>query len=130
MASLGSVRLTPEKEAPVSDCLFCRIAAGSLPAKIVHQDPQCVAFEDLHPQAPTHVLVIPRKHVSSLRECGPEDQAILGHLLLACAAVARQKGLGEHGYRIVANSGRDGGQTVFHLHFHLLGGRAMTWPPG
>lgn len=114
----------------MSDCLFCRIAAGSLPATIVHQDPQCVAFEDLHPQAPTHVLVIPRKHVSSLRECSQEDQAILGHLLLACASVARQKGLLEQGYRIVANSGRDGGQTVFHLHFHLLGGRAMAWPPG
>jgi histidine triad (HIT) family protein len=114
----------------VSDCLFCRIAAGSLPAKIVLQDPQCVAFEDLHPQAPTHVLVIPRKHVNALRDCGQEDQAMLGHLLLTCAAVARQKGLAEHGYRVVANSGRDGGQTVDHLHFHVLGGRAMTWPPG
>lgn len=114
----------------MSDCLFCRIVAGSLPAKIVHQDEQCVAFEDIHPQAPTHILVIPRKHVSSLRDCGEEEQAILGHLLLTCAALARQKGLSENGYRIVANSGRDGGQTVFHLHVHLLGGRAMKWPPG
>jgi histidine triad (HIT) family protein len=114
----------------VSDCIFCRIVAGAIPAKIVHQDDQVMAFDDVNPQAPVHVLVIPRRHVASLGECDPRDAPLLGHLALTCAMVARQKGIAETGFRIVTNTGAHAGQSVFHVHFHLLGGRAMAWPPG
>ena len=110
-------------------CLFCKIIEGSIPSKPVYQDDQCFAFQDINPQAPVHVLVIPRKHVASLAEAQKEDQALLGHLLLAAAEVARMKGLAD-GYRTVISTGRDGGQTVDHIHVHVLGGRAMHWPPG
>jgi histidine triad (HIT) family protein len=114
----------------VSDCLFCRIAARTIPSKIVYEDDVAVAFEDVNPQAPVHVLVVPRKHVPSLKGADSGDAALLGHLLLTCVNIAREKGIAESGYRIVANTGSEGGQTVFHLHFHVLGGRAMHWPPG
>ena len=110
-------------------CLFCKIVDGSIPSTAVYQDEQCYAFADLHPQAPVHVLVAPREHVVSLAETDPTDRALLGHLLWAAAEIARSKGLAK-GYRVVINTGQDGGQTVDHLHVHLLGGRPLAWPPG
>jgi histidine triad (HIT) family protein len=114
----------------MSDCIFCKIGAGQIPAKVVLQDEEVLAFEDLHPQAPVHVLVIPKRHIGTLSEARAGDQALLGRLLEAAAQIADKKGIAESGYRVVANSGRDGGQTVLHLHLHVLGGRHMTWPPG
>ncbi len=110
------------------DCLFCRIASGAIPVPFVAENEHAVAFRDIHPQAPVHVLVIPRRHVSSLAEA--TDAAEVGALALLAAEVARQEGIAEGGYRTVMNTGADGGQTVLHLHLHLLGGRSMTWPPG
>jgi histidine triad (HIT) family protein len=110
-------------------CLFCQIIDGSIPSKAVYQDEQCYAFADIQPQAPTHVLIVPRVHIASLAQTGPEDKPMLGHLMAVAAEIAREKGLGA-GYRVVANIGSDGGQTVGHLHLHLLGGRALVWPPG
>lgn len=112
------------------DCLFCKIAAGAIPAKIVYHDDQIVAFRDIHPAAPTHILLIPRRHVASVGEAGPEEQGLLGALLLTASRLARDQGLDEGGYRLVANTGPNAGQSVPHLHVHLLGGRAMSWPPG
>lgn len=114
----------------MSSCLFCRIVEGGIPAKIVHQDEHTLAFEDLNAQAPVHLLVIPKRHVSSVQDCHEKDQALLGHLLLTCSKVAQMKDIAQSGYRIVTNHGTDGGQSVFHLHFHVLGGRHMEWPPG
>lgn len=109
-------------------CVFCRIASGELPVPILASNEHGVVFRDLHPQAPEHLLVIPRQHVASLAEA--TDGAGLGALLLLAAEAAKAAGLAERGYRVVANTGADGGQTVHHLHFHILGGRAMHWPPG
>jgi histidine triad (HIT) family protein len=114
----------------MSDCIFCKIAGKQIPSKIVHEDDQCVAFDDVNPQAPTHVLVIPRKHVASIAELHEADTSLLGHLMLTGGKVAKQKGIAEGGYRLVVNTGKNGGQTVFHLHLHVLGGRPMHWPPG
>ena len=114
--------------AATSDCLFCRIASGEIPSKFVWQDEDIFAFEDVRPQAPVHVLVVPKRHMAAVKDV--KDQALLGRLLDASTLVAQNKGIAESGYRIVANTGRDGGQTVFHLHFHVLGGRQMMWPPG
>lgn len=112
-----------------TDCLFCRIAAGEIPADIVAEGENWLAFRDIQPQAPTHVLVIPRTHVGSAAELETEP-ALAGDLLQAVAAVARQEGLEEEGFRVVTNVGERAGQSVMHLHFHLLGGRRMHWPPG
>jgi histidine triad (HIT) family protein len=109
--------------------LFQRIADGEIPATFLHQDEHCVAFRDIDPKAPTHVLVVPRKPIPRLGEAAADDQALLGHLLLTAAKVARDLGLAQ-GFRIVVNHGRDGGESVPHLHVHLLGGRALGWPPG
>jgi histidine triad (HIT) family protein len=111
------------------DCIFCKIAAGEIPVPLLHQDEQVAAFTDIHPQAPVHFLVIPREHVQSLAHTAHEHAVLLGHLLAVAADLARKQGL-ENGYRTVINSGADGGQTVDHLHVHVLGGRPMTWPPG
>ncbi|MBD3867692.1 MAG: histidine triad nucleotide-binding protein [Acidobacteria bacterium] len=113
----------------MSDCVFCSIATGKIPSDMVYQDEQLVAFRDLNPQAPVHVLIIPRAHLASLAEAGPEHGPVLGHVLLAAGEIARQEGVGD-GYRVVNNCGESAGQTVFHVHFHLLGGRDMGWPPG
>ena len=113
----------------MSDCIFCRIAAKTIPSKMVYEDDQAVAFEDVNPQAPVHLLVISRKHVASL-DAATEEPALLGHLLRTCAVVAGRKGLDQSGYRVVTNTGSDAGQTVFHIHLHVLGGRGMRWPPG
>jgi histidine triad (HIT) family protein len=112
-----------------ADCVFCKIVRGEIPAKLVHEDDRALAFADLHPQAPTHVLVIPREHIASLAEATEGHLALLGHLQLVAAKVARHAGLAQ-GFRVVSNIGADGGQTVGHLHIHVLGGRAMSWPPG
>jgi histidine triad (HIT) family protein len=109
--------------------LFQRIADREIPARLVHEDERCVAFHDIAPQAPIHVLVVPRRPLPRLGEAGPGDEALLGHLLLTAAKLARELGL-ERGFRIVINHGPDGGETVPHLHVHLLGGRALGWPPG
>ncbi|MFN0280046.1 MAG: histidine triad nucleotide-binding protein [Pyrinomonadaceae bacterium] len=112
------------------DCIFCKIAAGDIPAAKVFEDDVCLAFNDLSPQAPTHVLIIPREHVDSLDNAKNEHEKILGHLLLTAANIAREKGFADKGYRIVINTNSDGGQTVFHLHLHLLAGRPFVFPPG
>lgn len=113
---------------PETDCLFCKIASGAIPATVVKRDDQFVAFRDTNPQAPTHLLVIPSEHVASLDQT--QDAALLGRLLAFARALARETGIAERGYRVVVNTNPDGGQTVYHLHLHLLGGRFMTWPPG
>ena len=110
-------------------CLFCKIIEGKIPSTSVFQDDLGYAFADIHPQAPVHVLIVPREHISSLSETDDRKNALLGHLLLAAAEIALTKRL-RKGYRIVVNTGEEGGQTVDHLHLHLLGGRQMTWPPG
>jgi len=111
------------------DCIFCKIAAGAIPSKKVWEDDAVYAFHDIDPKAPTHILVIPKKHVASLAHAEAADAALLGRLLLAAATIAREQGLGK-GYRVVISTGAEGGQTVDHLHLHLLGGRQMHWPPG
>ena len=112
----------------MADCLFCRIVAGEIPATIVKRTEDAVAFRDIDPRAPTHVLVIPTRHVAAVRD--EADDEVLGGLLRFAAGVASEQGLDAGGYRIVTNTGKDAGQSVDHLHFHLLGGRKMTWPPG
>lgn len=112
------------------DCIFCKIAGGKIPASKVHEDDLCVAFNDLEPQAPTHILIVPRKHIDSIDGARKEDQETLGHLLLTGGEIARNLGFAEQGYRIVVNTNEDGGQTIFHLHVHLLAGRKMVFPPG
>jgi len=112
-----------------ADCLFCKIAAKQIPSKVVFEDDEVFAFEDIGPQAPTHVLIIPRRHFASLDEATPEDQAVLGKLQLVAADLARKLKLAG-GYRTVVNTGEGAGQSVFHLHLHLLGGRSFRWPPG
>ena len=111
-------------------CLFCRIVAGEIPADIVRSDEDLVAFRDLHPQAPTHLLLIPRKHIASVSDLSPEDAETMGKLFLAAKDLAQEEGIEDGGYRMVVNAGPDAGQTVFHIHLHLLGGRGMGWPPG
>jgi histidine triad (HIT) family protein len=111
-------------------CVFCAIVAGNIPAQKVYEDDHVVAFHDINPVAPVHVLVIPKKHIASLMELSQEDEVLAGKILLAVQTVARELGLSEKGFRVVNNMGADGGQTVFHIHFHLLGGRTLTWPPG
>jgi len=115
--------------APSSDCLFCKIVAGTIPAKRVFEDEQSIAFADINPQAPTHLLIIPKEHLASLAHAAAENAAGLGHLVFVATELARTYDLAK-GYRLVINTGDDGGQTVHHLHIHLLGGRHMTWPPG
>ena len=113
----------------MDDCLFCKIAARQTPAKLVYEDETVVAFEDIHPQSPVHVLVVPRKHLPSLREVTPEDEPLLGHLFAVAAQLARDRKI-EKGYRTVINNGSWAGQSVYHLHVHLMGGRVFHWPPG
>ncbi len=121
-----------ERKDPLSqtDCLFCRIAQGEIPADLVRSDPEVVAFRDIHPQAPTHILIIPRKHIASVSDLSDVNADLMGKLFLAARDLAREEGISEAGYRMVVNAGPDAGQTVFHVHLHLLGGRGMGWPPG
>ena len=113
-----------------SSCLFCRIIAREIPASIVYEDDRVLAFNDINPQAPTHVLLVPKRHIASLDDLTPGDDQIVGELARRAAAIARDRGIAAGGYRTVFNTNRDAGQTVFHIHLHLLGGRAMKWPPG
>jgi len=115
---------------PDHDCIFCRIAAGEIPAKIVRQDEDTVAFRDLNPQAPTHVLVIPRRHIPSVNVLDAADASLMGRLFLAAREIARDEGVAASGYRMVVNAGPNAGQSVDHIHLHLLGGRGLAWPPG
>ncbi|HTJ20989.1 MAG TPA: histidine triad nucleotide-binding protein [Gemmatimonadaceae bacterium] len=110
------------------DCLFCRIVRGEIPAAVVHKDDHLVAFRDINPQAPVHVVIVPREHVATLNDA--TDVEMLGRLSLAASEIARREGIADSGYRTVVNTNRAAGQTVFHIHLHLLGGRSMAWPPG
>jgi histidine triad (HIT) family protein len=112
------------------DCIFCRIAEKKIPAKIVYEDDMVVAFEDLDPQAPVHVLVIPKKHIATLLDAGDEDMALFGRIVKAANSIARDRGIAERGFRLVTNCNPESGQSVYHIHFHILGGRPMLWPPG
>ena len=112
------------------DCLFCQIARKAIPARMVHEDAEVVAFEDIQPQAPVHLLVVPRRHIPTLNDLSPEDDLVAGKLLRVAASLARERGVAESGWRAVMNCNRDGGQLVFHLHLHLLAGRPLFWPPG
>ena len=113
-----------------ADCLFCKIVAGDIPSSKVYEDDVCFAFDDISPQAPEHILIVPRRHVESLDKADNADKDMLGHLMLTAAEIARVKGFADAGYRVIANTNSDGGQTVFHLHVHLLGGRQFIFPPG
>jgi histidine triad (HIT) family protein len=113
-----------------ADCLFCKIVAGDIPSSKVFEDDLCYAFNDITPQAPTHILVVPRRHIDSLDKAGGTDKELIGHLMITAASIARDKGFADDGYRVVVNTNSDGGQTVFHLHVHLLGGRPFVFPPG
>ena len=120
---------TPEMP-EMPDCLFCKIIAGQIPGAIVYQDDRLVAFKDINPQAPMHVLVVPRRHVASLNALSTDDDALVGEMIRRGAALAKEHGHAERGYRTVFNCNADAGQTVFHIHLHVLGGRPMSWPPG
>lgn len=114
----------------MSNCLFCRIVRRDIPASIVYEDEQLLAFNDIEPRAPTHVLIIPKRHIEGVDALAESDDALVGAMFRAAASIARSRGVAETGYRTVFNTNRDAGQTVFHLHLHLLGGRALAWPPG
>jgi histidine triad (HIT) family protein len=113
-----------------ADCLFCKIIAGQIPSSKVYEDDAVFAFNDISPQAPTHILIVPRKHIDSMDTAAGEDKGLIGHLMLTAAKIARERGFSEGGYRIVVNTNADAGQTVFHLHVHLLAGRQFIFPPG
>lgn len=112
------------------NCIFCKIIEKNIPAKVVHEDDLAVAFEDLNPQAPTHILIVPKKHIADIHSIRQEDRELIGHLFFVAQTIAHERGLDRSGYRMVINNGRDAGQTVFHIHLHLLSGRAFAWPPG
>ena len=112
------------------DCLFCKILSGDIPADIVYESDSAIAFRDVNPQAPTHVLVIPRKHVATINDLDEDDQEIVGSLFLAAKEIAHAEGISDEGYRAVMNCNEGAGQSVFHIHLHVLGGRALSWPPG
>ncbi|MBI1997186.1 MAG: histidine triad nucleotide-binding protein [Deltaproteobacteria bacterium] len=114
----------------MSDCLFCGVVEGKIKGNIVYQDDSVVAFKDINPKAPVHVLIIPRRHVAGVLDLKADDGAVIGHIFEVAARLAREQGIAGSGFRVVVNSGADAGQSVFHLHYHLLGGRRMTWPPG
>ena len=113
-----------------ADCLFCKIVAGSIPSKTAFQNDELIAFHDINPAAPTHILIVPRQHILNTTELTESNAPLIGRLILAAAKIAHEQGLDSKGYRIVTNTGPDGGQSVSHLHLHLLGGRKMSWPPG
>ena len=114
----------------MSDCLFCKMVAGEIKPNIVFETPKLLAFRDLHPQAPTHVLVIPKRHIATINDLNPEDAELAGEMLLAAKTIAQQDGFAQSGYRTVMNCNADAGQSVFHIHLHVLGGRPLHWPPG
>jgi histidine triad (HIT) family protein len=114
----------------MTDCLFCKIVAGQIPAAVIYEDTDLVAFTDISPQAPMHVLIVPRRHIATLNDLGPDEDRLAGSMLRTAAALAKEHGYADRGYRAVFNCNREAGQTVFHLHLHLLAGRGLGWPPG
>ena len=114
----------------MNDCLFCRISAKKIPAKLVYEDRHAVAFEDIQPQAPVHVLIVPKKHISTSLDITDEDDGLIGHLFRIAGQIAKEKGIAERGFRLLMNTNPEAGQSVYHIHLHLLGGRQMHWPPG
>jgi histidine triad (HIT) family protein len=114
----------------MADCLFCKFGRKEIPTRVVFEDDSCLAFEDINPKAPVHVLIIPKKHIGSINDMTSDDEATLGHLAFVARRIAHEKKIDQSGYRAVINSGPDAGQSVFHIHLHLLGGRPMAWPPG
>lgn len=114
----------------MEDCIFCKIVKGEIPCDKVYEDDRVLSFKDISPAAPVHVLIIPKKHISSINELKKEDEDLIGYIYTIAAKIAKQLGVSEKGYRIVSNCGEDGGQTVHHIHFHFLGGRKLNWPPG
>ena len=114
----------------MTECLFCKIIAHEIPASIVYEDDRILAFNDINPQAPTHVLVVPKRHIATLNELSAEDDQTVGELVRRAAAIAKERGISAGGFRTLFNTNREAGQTVFHIHLHVLGGRAMHWPPG
>ena len=114
----------------MAECLFCKIVSREIPASIVYEDDRVLAFNDVNPQAPTHVLVVPKRHIATLNDLSANDDQIVGEVVRRAAAIAEERGISAAGFRTVFNTNRDAGQTVFHIHLHLLGGRAMSWPPG
>lgn len=114
----------------MTTCVFCRISKKEIPAKIIFEDDDCLAFEDIHPKAPVHLLVIPKRHIESLNDMGADDETLLGHLVFIAKELALERGIEKTGYRTVINTGPNAGQSVFHIHLHLLAGRPMLWPPG
>ena len=114
----------------MAECLFCKIVDGEINASIVYQDERIVAFNDINPQGPTHILIVPRRHISTLNDLTPEEDGLVGGMVRSAAAIAKSRGIANGGYRAVFNTNREAGQTVFHIHLHLLGGRAFAWPPG
>ena len=114
----------------MTDCLFCRIAGGNIPATLVYQDDSLVAIKDINPQAPLHLLIVPRRHIATLNDLAPADDELVGAMTRRAAALAKEHGYSERGYRTVFNTNREAGQTVFHIHLHLLAGRGLGWPPG
>lgn len=114
----------------MQDCLFCKIISGEIPAQPVFEDDRVFAFKDINPVAPVHVLIIPKKHIATLVDLSSDDSGLMGHIVTTAARIAGEMGLSEQGFRLVANCKEEGGQTVYHIHFHLIGGRQMQWPPG
>ena len=114
----------------MSECIFCRIIQKQIPARIVYEDESVVAFEDINPQAPVHILVIPKKHIPTALDIGPEDHSLIGHIFTTAGNIARERGIADSGFRLVMNTNPDSGQEVYHIHLHMLGGRPMHWPPG
>lgn len=114
----------------MADCIFCQIIAGKIPGEKVFENERIIGLRDIHPQAPTHLLVLPRRHIPTLNDLQPQDGALVGEMMLVATQLAGQENLAERGYRLVFNCNRDGGQSVYHIHLHLLGGRYMRWPPG
>ena len=114
----------------MSDCIFCKIVSGEIKTEFIHQDDQIVAFKDINPQAPTHIQIIPRRHIETILDLTEDDAGLVGHMLLTANKLAKDSGISQSGYRLVFNCKRDGGQEVYHIHLHLLGGRRMKWPPG
>ena len=123
-------KIAEKGKASMDDCLFCKIAAGKLPVNSVLENDELIAFHDIRPQAPTHVLIIPKKHIPTINACDNQDDKLLGRMVLAAKDIAAEAGLSEQGYRLVFNINAGGGQEVYHIHLHLLGGRQMVWPPG
>ena len=128
MSSVSSVVI--DTMPGMSDCLFCRIVKHEIPAAIVYEDDRVLAFNDINPQAPTHVLVVPKRHIASLNELTAEDDALVGEVVRRAAAIAAERGISASGFRTVFNTNREAGQTVFHIHLHVIGGRSLSWPPG